>query len=247
MQMQSGFNHSRETIAAAALLLIFSSANAAQAHTSSALSGPVSAQTSEPAPAATFVIFPDRGAPAGLLPALVTTLREQIAAHAAELRPMLGATIGVNNDIGSDPRVEILLSDELVPGQPVQHPITVYLHGDCNIVPQPSLDPFADVLPSTTLGWVYREHGHVESFVHVECGHIADVLSSHTFGLTREQRTQKMALAISRVILHEWIHVEKQSAHHAEHGLAKAQFSAADLIGNPAPMVARDNARKPAQ
>lgn len=238
--MQSGFNRFGKILASAALLLTFSSASVAQTRTINASPDPLTARATT-----TFVIFPDRPAPAGLLPALVTTLREQITANAAELSPMLAAS-GSNGEIASEPRVEILLGDDLIPGRPVQHPITVYLHGDCTIIPRPSLDPFSGVLPSTTLGWVYREHGRVESFVHVECGHIADVLSSHAFGLTREQRTQKMALAISRVILHEWIHVEKQSAHHAEHGLAKAQFSARDLIGNPDPMIAHRESRKSA-
>lgn len=239
MQIQGSFNRFRQTIAIAALLLSPTAAGIAQSIATSTSSAQPSDQT-----ATTFVIFPGHRTPAGLLPALAATLRNQIAANAAELQPMLPQA---GEPSTTAPHVEIVTSDQLVPGRPIQRPITVYLHGDCTLIARPSLDPFATVLPSATLGWVYREHGHVESFIHVECGHIADILSSHALGLTREQRIQQMALAISRVVLHEWIHVEKQTAHHAEHGLAKAQFSAQDLIGDPNPMIARDNARKPAQ
>ena len=109
------------------------------------------------------------------------------------------------------------------------NPITIYLHGDCVVLPSFSLGRPSS---SGALGWVRLNHGHIEHFVHVECTRLAQTLASQTYGLDRDQRDRLMARAIARVILHEWIHIATQNPGHAGDGLAKATFSPRDLIAN---------------
>ena len=55
------------------------------------------------------------------------------------------------------------------------------------------------------------------------------MLATKAFGRNRDQRDNLMAVAIARVILHEWIHIATQSKHHSDRGLAKARFGSGDL------------------
>jgi hypothetical protein len=49
-----------------------------------------------------------------------------------------------------------------------------------------------------------------------------------------DQRRQAMARAISRIAIHEWIHIDAQSARHASHGIRQAELSGAELTGGSA-------------
>jgi hypothetical protein len=60
------------------------------------------------------------------------------------------------------------------------------------------------------------------------------MLAPHALGYNRDERNRMMAVAIARVILHEWMHIATQSSHHSEHGLTKAHFGVADLLQQPA-------------
>jgi hypothetical protein len=165
-------------------------------------------------------------------PIIVSTLREELASGAPETRFFPGQTAG------ADPAVQILRGDRIAPGLNADNPITIYLHGDCVVLPSFS---FGRPSSEAALGWVRLNHGHIEHFIHVECTRLAQTLASQTHGLDRDQRDRLMARAIARVILHEWIHIATQNPGHARDGLAKAAFGPRDLIANTANSAAGDH------
>ena len=163
-------------------------------------------------------------------PVIVSALREELASGAPETRFLPGQTAGA--DPSADPAVQILRGDSIAPGLNLDNPITIYLHGDCVLRPR----SFSLGQPSSSgrLGWVRLNHGHIEHFIHVECTRLGQTLATQTHGLDRDQRNRLMAVAIARVILHEWIHIATQNPSHARDGLAKAVFGPRDLIPNDA-------------
>ena len=48
--------------------------------------------------------------------------------------------------------------------------------------------------------------------------------------MSDEQRTEAMARAISRIAIHEWIHIDAQTAKHESHGIRQAELSGEELI-----------------
>jgi hypothetical protein len=177
-------------------------------------------------PAATLAIFHDRPMPDGLMPALVTALRSELASGSPELSILLHQPSSASGSA----QVEILAGEEIAPGMSVQNPVTVYLHGECKPIPQPPI--FTQGLPpvSGVLGWVVETNGHIDPFVHVACSRLSAMLAAPAYGRSYEQRNQMMAVAVSKVILHEWIHIATQSPHHAHEGIGKAAFSVNDLL-----------------
>ena len=194
-------------------------------------------QGSEQMPMAqtTLAIFNDQPMPEGLWLALVTALREEFASGATEMRAVAGA----------DPvsGIQIIRGDQIAPGITVDNAITFYLHGDCVTTPTPRPDLFGQPQTSGALGWVQVENGHIDPFVHVECKRIGRMLGLQGIGRNRDQRNRLMAVAITRVMLHEWIHVATQDPHHSKEGVFKAEFSVADLMVHPQKSGARQDAR----
>jgi hypothetical protein len=174
-------------------------------------------------PGTTLVIFPDRQLSPDLWTAIFASLRTELASARPE-------TDILRTGSGSDPAdIQLLRSDEVHPGLSVGKSISVYLHGNCDFAPQ----LHSDTRPrfgSIPLGWVQMEAGHIAPFAHVNCENIQRVLWSQMVGCPPDRRTERMGLAIARVILHEWIHVANQSSLHPHHGLTKSQFNADDLI-----------------
>jgi hypothetical protein len=187
---------------------------------------PHSASASAPRANAVLAIFSDRPMSNEFWPIIVGALREELASGAPETRLLPGPTAG------ADPAVQILRGDSIAPGLNVDNPITIYLHGDCVVPPR----SFSLGQPSSSgaLGWVRLNHGHIEHFIHVECTRLGQTLATQTYGLDSDQRNRFMAVAIARVILHEWIHIATQNPGHARDGLAKAVFGPKDLIPNAA-------------
>ena len=119
---------------------------------------------------------------------------------------------------------KFLRGDTFASGTQVSQPISVYLHGDCSLI------PMARTSSLTALGWVWRVHGRIEPFIHVDCTQIAMELGPLALGMNRSRRDTVMSEALARVILHEWIHVATQNPRHAKDGVAKARFDLADLL-----------------
>lgn len=185
---------------------------------------------------ATLAVFTDRKARPMTdqqWSALVAALGEELASNSPEIQRLKRAAFGISAQIansGASVQIDILRGDQISPGLTVENPVTVFLHGDCTIFPHPPRVLFENVLVSGPLGWVMRDHGHIEPFVHVECSPLAQMLATKAYGHDRKYRDQLLATAIARVVLHEWIHIATQSPHHSRDGLAKAQFSPADLV-----------------
>ena len=165
----------------------------------------------------TMIVFAERIMPEGEWTALMDSLRRG-AASAAEETPQLRGGFEV-------------LRGEMIPrGLHVDVPISIYLHGDCRLVPRPF------TIARGTLGWVMRVNGRIEPFVHVDCTRLVEMLSPMALGMTQNRRNTVMGEAITRVILHEWIHIATQNAKHARRGVEKSEFGVMDLLADDAQM-----------
>jgi len=160
----------------------------------------------------TVVVFSDRPIPANQWDSLFADLRA-------------GVTSGDPETKSLDSYAQFVRGDQLSSGIAVDTAITVFLHGDCSLAPLAHRTAYG-----VPLGWVRRVDGRIEPFVHVDCTEIGRVLGGQVRWSSKQARSQAMAGAMSRVILHEWIHIATQNPHHAETGVAKAQFDVNDLI-----------------
>jgi hypothetical protein len=164
----------------------------------------------------TLVIFADRPISGQLWLALTAELHAELASGDPEMRTL-------------DPEAQFLRGESLVPGIEFHATVTVFLHGPCTTIIQTGIHPAS--IPGA-LGWVNSRKGSIEPFMHVNCTLIARMLASQS--AWSPQPNQKMATALARVILHEWIHIATQNPAHAHHGVAQAQFSIYDLVALPA-------------
>jgi hypothetical protein len=225
----SGGTKYRHLLAPVLALSLLAQACAATTQVEAPSSAPNSTSASAPAASVVLAIFSDRPMSNEFWPTMVTALREELASGAPETRFLPRQTPGAGQS--ADPTVQILRGDRIVPSLNVNNSITIHLHGDCVIHP-PGLYALVQPSISGVLGWVRRNHGYIEPFIHVECTPLAQMLAAQTYRLHRDQQNRLMAVAIARVILHEWIHIATQNPGHARGGLAKAAFSPQDLVGN---------------
>ena len=158
----------------------------------------------------TLVIFAERNMRDAEWSALFDALKRGARSESAAVPALAGS--------------ELLRGDAIKSGIAVSQPISVYLHGTC------SLAPMARSASLKALGWVWRVHGRIEPFIHVDCTEIALELGPVALGMDRNRRDMVMGEALARVILHEWIHVATQNPGHAKDGVAKARFDLVDLL-----------------
>jgi hypothetical protein len=192
----------------------------------------------------TLAIFNDQPMPDGLWPALIATLHEDLTSNSPELRDLRtqvtsqSTGYAASANIGS--KIQILRGDKIEPGITVDNSVSIYLLGDCKTTPAPQPSSFDRPQPAVSgvLGWVNMTNGHIEPFIHVDCKRIAQMLDRAAAGRDREQQNQLMARAISRVVLHEWIHIATQSPSHSKEGVTKARFGVQDLLAQPPRPVA---------
>jgi hypothetical protein len=135
-----------------------------------------------------------------------------------------GAESAHKEEPGLKGGLDLVRGDTIVHGLEVDRPISVYLHGDCTLLPMPRYASLG------ALGWVRLVHGRIEPFIHVECAQIVQELGPLVLGMNRKRRDAVMGEAMARVIVHEWVHVATQNAGHAAHGVAKSSFGVADLL-----------------
>jgi hypothetical protein len=163
----------------------------------------------------TLVVFADHRMPDEEWTDLFSALRRAQAEIAAAMPAVAG-------------EAEIVRGDQMRPGLRVNAVISVFLHGDCTLMPRPRL------VVQGALGWVPRSKGFIEPFVNVNCTRLVDMLGPLVLGMDRSRRDIVMAEAMARVILHEWIHIATQSAHHESHGVTQSQFGVRDLLADDA-------------
>jgi hypothetical protein len=172
----------------------------------------------------TMVIFSDHPLDNGQWRALVTQLhREQT--DVAALIPI----------IGSDIDIDVLQGREMTPGlilrKGVTKGISILLKGDCTLMPGPRRFVVG------ALGWVKQVRGRIQPFVYVECERIVEMLQPLALGMDRERRNTVMAEAITRVILHEWVHIATQQAGHGKRGITQPQFEVRDLLADDGRLI----------
>ncbi len=129
---------------------------------------------------------------------------------------------------------EIVRGEKVAAGAQLEGIIPIFLHGSCHLVGQPAQHEVHG-----PLGWVIRDHDEIQPFIHVDCGRIADMLNQRALWMNHGTRTAAMAEAISRVVLHEWVHIATQSAAHTREGIEKRSFALEDLIPDYARIVPR--------
>jgi len=163
----------------------------------------------------TLVIFSEHKMPDERWADLANALRRAQAKLVSETPAITGEIV-------------VVRGDELKPGLDVASVITVFLRGDCTLEPRPRL------VVQGALGWVPRSKGIIEPFVNVNCTRLVDMLGPMALGMNRSRRDTVMAEAMARVILHEWVHIATQSAHHTSHGVSQSEFSVRDLLADDA-------------
>ena len=171
-------------------------------------------------PRITLVVFPEKHMSDDEWTALSAALRESFE------------TLAVETHLGSG-GFDVLRGDMLAPGVQFDEVIPIYLHGNCRILFEPG-----KYIVAGALGWVLRNRGQILPFIHVDCGRIAEMLGQHAVGMKNSTRNAVMAEAISRVVLHEWLHIATQSASHSREGVLKDAFTFKDLVPDYAHILA---------
>lgn len=197
----------------------------------------------------TLVVFSDKSMPSGLWPALITALRDEMASGSPDTAALTSQIDDQHPSPNPCPEIQILHGDQVQPGIALDRSITVYLHGECTIEFSPRvglLNPPRPWLVSGALGWVRSDNGRIDPFIHVACTPIGQMLTQQALGQNLEGRNHLIAAGIARVILHEWIHIATQSAHHSRHGITQAQFGVGDLLASR-PGKPRSHRHKAAQ
>lgn len=134
--------------------------------------------------------------------------------------------------------LEVIRGNQAAPGKHAEGAMLVFLDGDCTLLPGHRL------FVSGPLGWVPVIDGRIQPLIHVNCGNIVEMLAPLALGMHRSRRDVVMAEAITRVILHEWVHISTQSARHVEHGVTKSQFLVSDLLADDAEYQPQKRARR---
>jgi hypothetical protein len=166
-----------------------------------------------PAPSTTMIVFADQHMQDDQWTALFAALRKGQATFAAATPALAG-------------EVELMRGDQVKPGLLVTSVITVFLRGDCTLMPRPRQVVLG------ALGWVPRGKTGIAPFINVDCSRLVEMLGPMALGMNHSVRINVMAEAMTRVILHEWIHIATQSARHSSRGVMRDQFGVADLLAD---------------
>lgn len=163
-------------------------------------------------PQRTLIVFSDQRLSDSQWKALSESVQSEVARAAFETHVL-------------PPAIEVIQGSRVEPGFRADEPVSVYLHGGCTVIPRSQ-----KYVVEGALGWVLRDHGHIGPFIHVDCGRISEMIGQHALGMSRERRDEVMAEAISRVLVHELIHIATQNAGHTADGIEKSSFSVLDLM-----------------
>jgi hypothetical protein len=168
-------------------------------------------------PDTTIVFYAQPKVSEDLWPVLFQVLRSDLADGQGELPSRFDL----------DKQATFLRGTDDLRGVVLSRIISVKLLGRCDVLPQtehPSRGP---------LGWVPLVSGTIQPFISIDCTRIAQVLRPAAAGLSKQDRQYMMDQAIAHVLIHEWNHIETQSARHSSHGISQAYLSLSDLIEEP--------------
>jgi hypothetical protein len=82
------------------------------------------------------------------------------------------------------------------------------------------------------LGWTHMSDGSVLPFSDIQCDSIRGFISPAMAGQDVRDRQVVMGRAMGRVLAHELYHVFANTTHHGTQGVAKAFYSAAELVSD---------------
>jgi hypothetical protein len=168
-------------------------------------------------PAALVVFYPDAQIGDGLWPPLFRALRAELARE-SRIYPL-------------PPDAQMLLLRDAAAGEPASDLVEVRLLGRCDI-PHQAWRPLPQDQP---LGWVDEVNGRIQPFIFVDCARLIQFLNPATLGMNNTQRMTAVTQAMARVIVHEWLHIELQTAAHTDRGIRRSALTAQDLIGAEPP------------
>jgi hypothetical protein len=177
-----------------------------------AASGVPAQASGAPATHPTLVFFSQNRLPDRAWATLFAAVRAELPAAAVEV-PAL------------DAQAQLIRGDTLAPLTEVPQAVNVYLHGDCDLAPDPQPFPAGQ-----RLGWVVKFGPQIVPVIHVECTAVGQALSGRAEWMSGDARTAAMSEALTRVILHEWAHIAEQSSAHGKEGITKARFGVDDLM-----------------
>jgi hypothetical protein len=176
-------------------------------YTSIAAAAALPSQGTQPATA--LIFYAQSRPPSDLFPSLFPIIREDLAPGTEALYD----------------QPALLVGSDALRGVTYPNIVSVKLQGRCD-APVPG-----GRAPSTgPLGWVVRVSGNIQPFIYIDCDRLNQVLRPAYTGVSRSERRQLLAQAISHVLLHEWNHITTQSSAHTRRGLTKSALTVNELI-----------------
>jgi hypothetical protein len=158
----------------------------------------------------TLIILADGHIREGLWPVLSESLRRESAWESRS------APVGGNPDV--------VLGDRFTPPPAFPERIQIQLLGRCDLQGA-SFGPI-----DGPLGWVLEHDGKIQPDIRVSCARLTRFLEPVTAIMPTEKRQEVVSQAISRIVLHEWIHIATQNAGHSPRGLMQSELTIHDLI-----------------
>ena len=125
--------------------------------------------------------------------------------------------------LGFEVRWEQAASYRDVPGRILM----VDLDGDCRVASHAEAQPVPD---GTPIGSTASSDNRLLPFITLNCDAINGLMTPSLAEMPQAAREFLVGRAMGRILAHEIFHIVTQSPQHAESGVAKARFSAADLL-----------------
>ena len=102
--------------------------------------------------------------------------------------------------------------------------LVVTLRGSCSEERKSGAVKAGEVLASAAVS-----DGRVLPFIQIDCGKVRSLIQPEMRRRTVREQSQILGRALARVLAHEAYHVIAESSNHADHGVGKPQFRAAEL------------------
>jgi hypothetical protein len=118
------------------------------------------------------------------------------------------------------------LADQLTGSETFARLAVIHFKGSCK--PNRGTAAF---LPGP-LGWAHITDGEIVPFISVDCSRIYGLISTELPRDDTPQRSRIFGRALARVVAHEVYHVLTRTKRHARRGIAKAVYTANDLLSD---------------
>ncbi|HEY4049946.1 MAG TPA: hypothetical protein VGM27_24040 [Acidobacteriaceae bacterium] len=174
------------------------------------LCGAVWAEDGEERKGTTLIVVAEPHISEGLWPLLVDSLRLESAWE--------------SRDEPIDGKPTVMLAERTTPGPELPERVQIQLLGHCEL----GAASFGS--REGPLGWVLEYQGKIQPDIRVNCARLMQYLRPVISLMPKERRQQAISQAISRIAVHEWIHVATQSTCHRGRGVMQSELSIRDLI-----------------